>query len=101
VAAEDEGIFQSLGYMFGDVAVPFGTLYTRRMQIHIGRTHAAALLPEVLALIDAGRLDPSAVTTRVVGRDEARRAHDGVGTTEPGEVGDSRCTPLAGRYGPA
>ena len=74
-STEDEGIFQSLGYMFGDVPLPFGKLYTRGMQIHVGRTHAAALLPEVVKLIEAGRLDPSAVTTRVVGREEAVRAY--------------------------
>jgi alcohol dehydrogenase len=74
-SAEDEGIFQSLGYMFGEVSVPFGKLYTRGLQIHIGRTHAAALLPEVVALIESGRLDPSAVTTRVVDRDEAPSAY--------------------------
>ena len=70
----DEGILQSLGYMFGEVAVPFGKLYTRGLQLHVGRTHAAALLPEVVKLIEAGRLDPSAVTTRVVDRADAAAA---------------------------
>jgi threonine dehydrogenase-like Zn-dependent dehydrogenase len=74
-STENEGILQSLGYMWSDVALPFGKLYTRGIQLHIGRTHAAALLPEVIRLIEAGRLDPSAVTTRVVDRAEAPVAY--------------------------
>ena len=35
---------------------------------------AAALLPEVIALIEAGRLDPAPVNTRVVERDAAAQA---------------------------
>jgi len=70
----DEGIFQSLGYVFGEVALPLGKMYTRGVQLHVGRTHAAALLPEVIGLIEAGTLNPAAVTTRVVDRAEAPKA---------------------------
>jgi alcohol dehydrogenase len=42
--------------------------------LFVGRCHAAALLPEVVGLIAEGRLDPSAVTTRVVPWEEAPTA---------------------------
>lgn len=73
-STENEGIFQSCGYVFGDTSVPLGKMYTRGLQLHIGRTHAAALLPEVIGLIEKGKLDPAAVTTRVIDRDEAASA---------------------------
>lgn len=73
-STDSEGIFQSLGYVIGETSIPLGKMYTRGVQLHIGRTHAAALLPEVIALIEAGKLDPSAVTTRVVHRNEAATA---------------------------
>jgi alcohol dehydrogenase len=71
----DEGILQSLGYMFGEVSLPLGKCYTRGLQLHVGRTHAASLLPEVVRLIEAGRLDPAAVTTRVIERTDAVDAY--------------------------
>lgn len=73
-STQHEGILQSLGYMFEPVPLPLGKLYTRGIQLHIGRTHAAALLPQVVQLIAAGRLDPAAVTTRVVDSGEAATA---------------------------
>jgi hypothetical protein len=36
-----------------------------------GRAHAAALLPQVMPLIEAGRLRPEEVTTRVVDWEDA------------------------------
>jgi threonine dehydrogenase-like Zn-dependent dehydrogenase len=41
-------------------------MYTLGIRFFVGRCHAAALLPEVVPLIQAGRLRPEAVTTRVV-----------------------------------
>lgn len=49
-------------------------MYTLGIRFCVGRTHACALLPEVLSLIEAGRLHPGAVTTRTVGREEAPEA---------------------------
>lgn len=54
--------------------VPLLEMYTRGCTLHTGRCHARALIPEVLALIDAGRLDPALVTSAVVGFDEAEAA---------------------------
>ena len=49
-------------------------MYTRGCTLHTGRCHARALIPEVLALIAAGRLDPALVTSAVVGFDDAEAA---------------------------
>jgi alcohol dehydrogenase len=71
-ATEPEGIYQSVSFHPGaPVPMPLGRMYTLGMRCFIGRCHAAALLPEVVALIEAGRLRPEEVTTRVVDWDEA------------------------------
>jgi alcohol dehydrogenase len=71
-ATEPEGICQSVSFHPGPgVSLPLGRMYTLGIRFFVGRCHSAALLPEVLALIAAQRLRPEAVTTRVVGWDEA------------------------------
>ena len=54
--------------------VPLLEMYTRGCTLHTGRVHARALIPEVLGLIAAGRLDPAPVTSAVVGFDDAVEA---------------------------
>ena len=67
--------FNSGGFYPGPpVAVPMGRMYTLGIRCFVGRCHAAALLAEVVALIERGRLRPEAVTTRVAGWDEALEA---------------------------
>ena len=45
--------------------VPLLEMYTRGCTLHTGRVHARAVIPEVLELIAAGRLDPALVTSAV------------------------------------
>jgi alcohol dehydrogenase len=74
-ATEPEGVCQLASYYAAPATpLPLGRLYTLGAHLCIGRCHAAAMLPEVLALIEAGRLSPGAVTSRVVGWDEAPAA---------------------------
>jgi alcohol dehydrogenase len=74
-ATEPEGICQSVSFHAGPgVSLPMGRMYTLGIRFFVGRCHAAALLPEVVALIAAGRLRPEAVTTRVVDWNEAESA---------------------------
>ncbi|HEV2815220.1 MAG TPA: alcohol dehydrogenase catalytic domain-containing protein [Solirubrobacteraceae bacterium] len=54
--------------------IPLLEMYTRGCTLHAGRVHARALIPEVLALVASGRLDPSLVTSAVVGFDDAPAA---------------------------
>ena len=75
-ATAPEGTLQSVSfYAGGDMAMPLGRLYTLGIRFFVGRAHAAALLPEVMPLIAAGRLRPEAVTTRVVDWEEAPVAY--------------------------
>jgi len=74
-ATQPEGILQSVSfYPGGEVPMPLGRLYTLGIRFFIGRAHAAALLPEVMPLIAAGRLRPGEVTTRVVDWEEGPTA---------------------------
>jgi alcohol dehydrogenase len=74
-ATAPEGICQSVSYHAGaGVPLPLGRMYTLGIRFFVGRCHAAALLPEVTALIAGGRLRPDAVTTRVVDWSEAADA---------------------------
>jgi alcohol dehydrogenase len=76
-ATEPEGILHSVSYYGGQpsVAVPLGRLYTLGIQLHIGRAHSAARLPEVLALVAAGRLHPEQITSSVVDWEDAPVAY--------------------------
>lgn len=74
-STEPEGVCQSISFYGGaPPPVPLATMYTLGIQFHIGRTHAAALLPRVVSMIAAGTLHPEKVTTRVVDSGEAAAA---------------------------
>jgi alcohol dehydrogenase len=67
-----EGLLHSVSYYFDPaIALPLGKMYTRGLRFHIGRAHSASLLPEVVGLVAAGRLDPAPVTTSVIDWDQA------------------------------
>lgn len=72
-ATEPEGVLHSVSYYAAEptVPMPLGRLYTLGIEFRIGRAHSAAVLPEVVDLVAAGRLDPGAVTTSVVDWDDA------------------------------
>ncbi|HEY3190829.1 MAG TPA: alcohol dehydrogenase catalytic domain-containing protein [Solirubrobacteraceae bacterium] len=61
-------------YFEADTPLPLLEMYTRGCTLHTGRVHARALIPDVLALVTAGRLDPGIVTSAVVGFDDAPAA---------------------------
>jgi len=74
-ATEPEGVLQSVSYYPGGaVELPLVRMYTLGVRFRVGRCHAAAQIPEVLKLVEAGRLRPGAVTTRVVDWEEAPAA---------------------------
>jgi threonine dehydrogenase-like Zn-dependent dehydrogenase len=76
-ATEPEGTLHSVSYYGGQptVAIPMGRLYTLGIQVHTGRAHSAALLPEVIALVAGGQLHPEVVTTRVADWEDAPAAY--------------------------
>jgi threonine dehydrogenase-like Zn-dependent dehydrogenase len=74
-ATEPDGVCQGVSFYAGPpTPVPMSRMYTLGIRFHTGRCHSAALLPEVVALIEAGRLRPEAVTTRVVEWEDAAEA---------------------------
>ena len=72
-STEPDGVLQSVSYYASppEIALAMGKLYTWGIKFHIGRANAAALLPEVVALIGSGRFKPDLITSAVIGWDDA------------------------------
>ena len=67
-----DGVCTSVAIYFEQTTpLPLLEMYTRGCTLHTSRVHARAVIPDVLALITAGRLDPALVTSAVVGFDDA------------------------------
>jgi alcohol dehydrogenase len=58
-------------YFEPETPLPLLEMYTRGCTLHTSRVHARAVIPDVLALVAAGTLEPQAVTSAVVGFDDA------------------------------
>jgi alcohol dehydrogenase len=72
-STEPDGVLHSVSYYASAPEIPFalGKLYTWGIEFHIGRVNSAAVLPEVVALIAAGKLHPEVVTSHVIDWEEA------------------------------
>ena len=71
-----EGVCQSVSFYPAPTRpLPLGRMYTHGIKLVMGRAHSAALLPEVLALVESGRLEPQRVTTTVVDWEDAPDAY--------------------------
>jgi alcohol dehydrogenase len=69
------GVCTSIGiYYSGEVPVPVLDMYGTGVHFHTGRANARADMPEVLALVQAGRLQPELVTTEIVAWRDAAEA---------------------------
>ncbi len=74
-STDDYGYCTSVAIHFSQTTpVPLLEMYTKGITFHVSRADSRLLLPEVIELVTSGRLDPSAVPTRVVGWDEAATA---------------------------
>jgi len=69
-----DGICTSSGSLHRSTRVPILEMYARNMTLHVGRTHARALIPEVLELIAGGGLAPESVVTSVASLEDAPEA---------------------------
>jgi alcohol dehydrogenase len=69
-----DGVCSSVGGLHSSVKLPMSTMYGRNVSLHVARSHARAVIPEVLALMAAGRLEPERVTTVIAPIDEAPAA---------------------------
>ena len=54
--------------------IPYFVMYSRGARFETGRVNARALMPEVLDLVQSGRVDPLAVTERVLPYEDALEA---------------------------
>jgi alcohol dehydrogenase len=66
-----DGICTSGGGLHATARIPTGVMYGRNVTYHVARTHVRMLIPQVLELIAAGRLEPERVTTHLVAMDDA------------------------------
>jgi alcohol dehydrogenase len=66
-----DGICTSSGTLHRAARIPALLMYGRNMTLHMGRTHARALIPHVLELILSEDLRPLDVSTRIAPIDEA------------------------------
>jgi len=69
-----DGICTSSGSLHRAATVPIAAAYVRKVTLHVGRTSARPLMPQVLALISSGALAPERVTSTLASLDEAPRA---------------------------
>lgn len=61
-------------YRGNPIAMDVYSMYRKSISFHTGWVHTHALIDEPLALITSGRFDPSPVTTRIAGWDDAAEA---------------------------
>ena len=69
-----DGICSSAGGLHASARIPTGTLFGRNATYRVARTHVRTLIPQVLELMSAGRLQPEQVTTHLAKLDDAPRA---------------------------
>ncbi|MFH8556187.1 alcohol dehydrogenase catalytic domain-containing protein [Streptomyces celluloflavus] len=68
-----DGVCSSGGSFAGTARIPQLQMYGHNATLHVGRTHARALIPGVLALMADGRLRPQDVITELSALDDAPR----------------------------
>jgi threonine dehydrogenase-like Zn-dependent dehydrogenase len=74
-STDDYGFCTSVAIHFGETTpVPLLHMYTKGITLHASRADSRRLLPEVLELVAAGRLDPTAVPTTVAPWEDAAEA---------------------------
>lgn len=73
-ATAPDGICSSAGSLHRRASVPVAAMYVRKVSLHMGRTSARPLMPEVLSLIQDGRLRPQDVITTHAALDDAPHA---------------------------
>jgi alcohol dehydrogenase len=74
-STDDYGFCTSVAIHFGETTpVPLLHMYTKGITLHLSRADSRRLLPEVIELVAAGRLDPAVVPTTVAAWDDAAEA---------------------------
>jgi alcohol dehydrogenase len=66
-----DGVCSSSGSFDHSAKIPVLKMYVRNVTLHLGRTHARALIPGVLEMMTNGRLRPQELLTSVAPLDDA------------------------------
>ena len=66
-----DGVCSSSGGLHRSGSIPVLRMYVRNATFHVGRTHARALIPQVLDLMVGGRLRPQDIPMNVAPLDDA------------------------------
>jgi alcohol dehydrogenase len=69
-----DGVCSSSGGLHRSGRIPLLRMYVRNATLHVGRTHARALIPQVLDLMADGRLRPQDIPMNVAPLDDALNA---------------------------
>lgn len=72
-ATAPDGICTSSGSLHRATSVPIAAAYVRKVTLHVGRTSARPLMPQVLALMQSGALAPERVISTLASLEEAPR----------------------------
>ena len=72
-ATAPDGVCSSAGGLHRSARFPLVGAYVRNATLHVGRTHARALIPAVLDLMASGQLRPELVTTTLAPLEDAPR----------------------------
>jgi threonine dehydrogenase-like Zn-dependent dehydrogenase len=74
LAAGPGGEVESLGFYFAEVALPVAAMHFKCLTFRSAMSNARPLIPEVLALVASGRIDPRRAQTAVLPFDDAAQA---------------------------
>jgi 2-desacetyl-2-hydroxyethyl bacteriochlorophyllide A dehydrogenase len=74
--ARDAGTVSGIGAYAGKGEVPLGLAWLKGLQLRLGLANVIAHVDRVLALMDAGKLDPSPLVTHHMGLDQASEAYE-------------------------
>jgi alcohol dehydrogenase len=74
--ARDAGTVSGIGAYAGKGEVPLGLAWLKGLQLRLGLANVIAHLDRVLALMEAGKLDPSPLVTHHLSLDEASEAYE-------------------------
>ena len=74
--ARDAGTVSGIGAYAGKGEVPLGLAWLKGLQLRLGLANVIAHVDRVLALMEAGKLDPAPLVTHHMKLDEAAEAYE-------------------------
>jgi alcohol dehydrogenase len=62
------------GYLTKETPIPLFQMYATGVTFHTGRVNARVEIPEILSLVESGRLKPERITTKLASWKDASEA---------------------------